>query len=156
MRSIMTVWLTGRRGKLIQRRDQLRPRLTKFHSETGAQSPSLVRAEIGQCALMLLLPEWLSVWSLPGLLWCRSLLESEVLRRGRGCMWLRAIWHGPPSHGHVHGLYLIRPSRVLFVIVAIALALGEISGCTLIAVYEANHPYYRFPGGGGGGGGNGG
>jgi hypothetical protein len=40
--------------------------------------------------------------------------------------------------------------------VCVALALGYVSGCASIAAYQANHPYYKFPGGGGGGGGNGG
>jgi hypothetical protein len=42
-------------------------------------------------------------------------------------------------------------------ILAMALALNLVSGCASIAGYQANHPYYTFPGrGGGGGGGNGG
>jgi hypothetical protein len=40
--------------------------------------------------------------------------------------------------------------KALLVIAAMALALGHVLGC---AGYQANHPYYRFPGGGGGGGG---
>jgi hypothetical protein len=48
------------------------------------------------------------------------------------------------------------PAKVLLVIAAMALALGYVSGCASIAAYQANHPYYKFPGGGGGGGGNGG
>jgi hypothetical protein len=50
----------------------------------------------------------------------------------------------------------MKPTKVLFVIAAKALALGHLSGCAPIAGYQENHPYYRFPGGGGGGGGNGG
>jgi hypothetical protein len=35
---------------------------------------------------------------------------------------------------------------------AVALALSLVSGCASIADYQANHPYYAFPGRGGGGG----
>ena len=48
----------------------------------------------------------------------------------------------------------MKPPKVLFVAAAMALAL--VPGCAPSAGYQANHPYYRFPGGGGGGGGNGG
>jgi hypothetical protein len=44
---------------------------------------------------------------------------------------------------------------VLFV-AAMAFVLGHVSACSSIAAYQANHPYYMFPGRGGGGGGNGG
>ena len=54
----------------------------------------------------------------------------------------------------------MKPTKVLIVAVAMALACGPISGCTSIAAYEASHPYYRFPvsgcGGCGGCGGAGG
>ena len=39
----------------------------------------------------------------------------------------------------------MKPTKVLIVAVAMALACGPISGCTSIAAYEASHPYYRFP-----------
>jgi len=44
--------------------------------------------------------------------------------------------------------------KIAFVVVAIAVAIGHVSGCASIAAYEASHPYYKFPGGGGGGGAN--
>jgi hypothetical protein len=50
----------------------------------------------------------------------------------------------------------MQPTKVLFVLAVISLALGPVSGCASIAAYNATHPYYRFPGGGGGGGGTGG
>jgi hypothetical protein len=39
----------------------------------------------------------------------------------------------------------MKPTKVLIVIVAMALAFGPISGCTSIGAYETSHPYYRFP-----------
>ena len=39
----------------------------------------------------------------------------------------------------------MKPTKVLIVAVAMALACGPISGCTSITAYEASHPYYRFP-----------
>jgi hypothetical protein len=36
-------------------------------------------------------------------------------------------------------------ARVLFLVAAMALVFGPISGCASIAAYEAQHPYYRFP-----------
>lgn len=44
--------------------------------------------------------------------------------------------------------------KIAFVVVAMAFALGHVSGCASIAAYQASHPYYKFPGGGGGGGAN--
>ena len=39
-------------------------------------------------------------------------------------------------------------SKILFVVAAMTLVLGYVSGCASIAAYQASHPYYRFPGGG--------
>jgi hypothetical protein len=47
----------------------------------------------------------------------------------------------------------MRELKILFVVAAMTLALGQVLGCASIAAYHASHPYYRFPGGGGGGGG---
>jgi hypothetical protein len=44
--------------------------------------------------------------------------------------------------------------KILFVVAAMALAFGLVSGCAPIAAYEVNHSYYRFPGSGGGSGAN--
>jgi len=44
--------------------------------------------------------------------------------------------------------------KIAFVVAAMAFALGQVPGCASIAAYQANHPYYKFPGGGGGGGAN--
>ena len=44
--------------------------------------------------------------------------------------------------------------KIAFVVAAIVVALGQVSGCASIAAYQASHPYYKFPGGGGGGGAN--
>lgn len=46
--------------------------------------------------------------------------------------------------------------KILLVVAAMALALGQVLGCASIAAYQASHPYQRFPGRGGGGGGTGG
>jgi hypothetical protein len=35
--------------------------------------------------------------------------------------------------------------RVLFIVAAITITFGPLSGCASIAAYEASHPYYRFP-----------
>jgi hypothetical protein len=43
--------------------------------------------------------------------------------------------------------------KILFVVVAAAIALVHVSGCASIAAYQASHPYYRFPASGYGGGG---
>ena len=44
--------------------------------------------------------------------------------------------------------------KILFVVAALTLVPGHLTGCASIAAYQANHPYYRFPGGAGGSGAN--
>jgi hypothetical protein len=71
----------------------------------------------------------------------------EIVRRASGIGVGRATKNGVAT---------MKPSKVLLVLAAMALALGHVAGCASIAGYQASHPYYKFPGGGGGGGGNGG
>jgi hypothetical protein len=68
-------------------------------SQRGACGFAILRAtETRRCALMLLLPGWLLVWSPHGPLWCRSWpdMTSATTRWWRACMWSRAMWRGWP------------------------------------------------------------